>query len=573
MSDENVAIAKWTQMSSDMLKKVTDALNKVGYKTNELPSTVFDKEKPITMVFVGQFSAGKSSIIKALTGIEDIEIGEGIKTMSTQCYRWMDGIEVIDTPGIHTKLRPDHDEISYKAIADADLLAFVITEDLFEPLISENFRKLLLEQDKASEMILIVNKMADIGNTEENRQVKLDCLRTTTEPYSPEDLRTVFIDAKSFLRMKELSKTNPDIAAKLKKRSNFDQFIEVLNNFTTEKGLSSRLTTVLYRLIEILQEAITRCQSSTGDEDIDDIEEHLRRERYIILQKSWRLETAVKSIYESAASDIRDKGRTVASEIFDCKDEESAEAMLDQAYGEVNTISADCEKNVIAKIEEIGEECQAELDEFYDSDFSNALRISLNKRGDSGNPIIEQFLRSEWIAKGSSKIISNTAGTNAAATGLKAFSGSKVHEWILNIGHYFGHNFKPWEAVKWVKRVNVAGKALGIFGVALSWGLQARDDYNEDKRNREIKENREKIRAGFNDAANTLTMHYVKAMNDYLDANYRQRITKIDEELLKIRALQKDKSDACKLLESTQNECRELISEIHRETISPPVAL
>lgn len=565
MKQEIVAISDWTQKSELLLQKVKDVLEQVGYKESSLPTSVFDIEKPISIVFVGQFSAGKSTIIKALTGIEDIEIGEGIKTMETHSYDW-NGIEVVDTPGIKTTIRPDHDEISYKAIARADMLVYVVTEELFDDLVGQNFRKLLLEKDKAAEMILVVNKMADIGNTEENRLIKLKDLEKVTTPYSPSDLRTVFVDAESYID--SLSEDDPDIATELKERSNYDQLVETLNEFVADKGISSRLTTVLYKLFDILQGAIPHFQSSTGDDDVDAVEEHMLRERYIISQTSWRIESAVKAIYESAASEIRDKGRSVANDIYDCSDESAAEAMLEKAYSDVNEISSRCKKDVVAKIEELATDCQAQLDEFYNSDFSNTLRFRLGKRKDGGNAIINQILKTDWIAQGSSKIIANTTGANAVANGLKAFSGSNAHEWVLNIGHYFGHSFKPWEAVKWVKKINIAGKALGVFGVVFSWGMQAKEDIDEDRRNREIRANREKLRAGFNDAANGLVIHYNNAMSDLLNENYRKRIGEIDNKVLDIRALRKNKSDACNLLEATQNECRQLISDIHRESIT-----
>lgn len=565
MKQEIVSISDWTQKSELLLQKVKEVLDQVGYKETSLPISVFDIEKPISIVFVGQFSAGKSTIIKALTGIEDIEIGEGIKTMETHSYDW-NGIEVVDTPGIKTTIRPDHDEISYKAIARADMLVYVVTEELFDDLVGQNFRKLLLEKDKAAEMILVVNKMADIGNTVENRLVKLKDLEKVTAPYSPSDLRTVFVDAESYID--SLSEDDPDIATELKERSNYNQLVDTLNEFVADKGISSRLTTVLYKLFDVLQGAISHFQSSTGDDDVDAVEEHMLRERYIISQTSWRIESAVKAIYESAASEIRDKGRSVANDIYDCSDEAAAEAMLEKAYSDVDAISSRCEEDVVAKIEELATDCQAQLDEFYNSDFSNSLRFRLDKRKNGGNAFINQILKTDWIAQGSSKIIANTTGANAAANGLKAFSGSNAHEWVLNIGHYFGHSFKPWEAVKWVKKINIAGKALGVFGVVFSWGMQAKEDIDEDRRNREIRANREKLRAGFNDAANGLVIHYNSAMNDLLNENYRKRIGEIDNKVLDIRALRKNKTDACNLLEATQNECRQLISDIHRESIS-----
>jgi GTP1/Obg family GTP-binding protein len=198
MNNKNdISIVAWTTKSKELLDKTSSVLERLGIEKSKLPKTVYDNNKPISVVFAGQYSAGKSTILKALTDI-DIEIGEGITTQKSQVYKWGD-INVIDTPGIHTMLYPNHDDISYQAIFNADMLVYVITHELFDSYIGQNFRKLLLDEDKAGEMILIVNKMADIGNTKENQLVKREDLKIVTSPYSPEQLRTCFIDAKSYL--------------------------------------------------------------------------------------------------------------------------------------------------------------------------------------------------------------------------------------------------------------------------------------------------------------------------------------------------------------------------------------
>ena len=564
MNQVEVSIFEWTHKSEALLHKVKSVLEQVGYHNVTLPTSVFDVEKPISVVFVGQYSAGKSTIIKALTGIQDIEIGEGIKTLETHSYNW-NGIEVVDTPGIRTTIRPDHDKISYDAIARADMLVYVVTEELFDDLIGQNFRKLLLEKDKAAEMILVVNKMADVGNTEANRLIKLKDLEKVTEPYSPADLRTVFIDAESYLD--SVTEDDPEIADELRARSNYVQLVETLNQFVADRGISSRLTTVLYKLFEILQDAIPQYQSSTGDEDIDAVEEHLLRERHIISQTSWRIEQAVKSIYESAASDIRDKGRYIANEIYECSEESEAEVLLEKAYTEVETIASECENRVVERIVELTNDCKMQLDEFYNSEFSSSLRFRLDKKQDGGNVLINKVLKSDWLSNISFRIVSSTTGANAAATGLRAFSGSNAHELVLNIGHYFGYSFKPWEAVKCVKAINIAGKALGIFGVVLSWGLQAKEDYDDEMRKKEIRASRERLRACFNESANSLVTHYNNAINNLLNENYRKKIEEIDKNISEIRAIRKDKTDACSMLEATQDECRQLITAIHKETL------
>ena len=137
-----------------------------------------EADRPIKLVFAGQYSAGKSSIVKMLTGNEDIAIGAAITTQNTNSYMW-NGIEVVDTPGIHTQLRPDHDAISYDAITSADMLVFVITNELFDDHIAKHFRNLAIDKDKAGEMLLVVNKMerTSLGNVQEQQEIIREDLR------------------------------------------------------------------------------------------------------------------------------------------------------------------------------------------------------------------------------------------------------------------------------------------------------------------------------------------------------------------------------------------------------------
>ena len=75
------------------------------------------------------------------------------------------------------------------------------------------------------------------------------------------------------------------------------------------------------------------------------------------------------------------------------------------------------------------------------------------------------------------------------------------------------------------------------------------------------------VRAGFNDAANVVRNNYTNALNSYLDQNYRARIGELDDQVAEIRRLRINKSETCKRLESTQEECRQLIADIHREPL------
>lgn len=165
----------------DKVKKVFES-ESIGYSVSG------ESADTIKIVFAGQYSAGKSSILKMLTGCTDIAIGGGITTQQTHEYFW-NGLKVVDTPGIGTELRPDHDEIAYSEIAAADILVYVITYNLFDDQIGKNFRKLAIDKDKASEMILVINKMNGTakGNTPEQQEILKEGagLKDVISPYTP----------------------------------------------------------------------------------------------------------------------------------------------------------------------------------------------------------------------------------------------------------------------------------------------------------------------------------------------------------------------------------------------------
>lgn len=557
---ESILINFWTSQIRTLLNNAGQLLHSIGFDNSELPQNVFDGEKPISIVFVGQYSAGKSSLLKALTKIDDIAIGAGITTQQIHSYNWND-IEIIDTPGIHTTLRPDHDEIAYQAIENADMLAYVVTQELFDDFIGQNFKKILLEKDKADEMILIVNKMADIGNTKENQAIKLKDLESITAPYSPTQLRTVFVDAESYLD--SLSEPDEEMAMELYERSNYDALVATLNSFVQEKALSSRLTTALYKITNVLQRVLTEYQSTAGDSDLDALEEYLLQEHRIISDTQWSIESTIKPIIEETASKIREIGREIANSIYDYDNEADANEAIISAYNEVNTITKACVDTITCNLKELSENCHAELDDFYQADFYKNLKFRLESKYADGNPIITKIFKSDIFTQGSKTIIANTEGTNAAANGLKAFTGSNAHQIVLDVGHFFGHSFQPWEAVKYVKGINAAGTVLGVFAVAFSLGMQVKEDVDTEKRQQEMRNNREELRAGFNNAATEVITHFSAALNDYLSENYNWRVKEIDLKISEIRKLRIGKSETCKMLESAQANCRQLISDIH----------
>ena len=555
MNSKKMDLAVWTGKCNAVISEAKKIYKELGISAENLPDGIFDGEKPISLVFAGQYSAGKSTIIKALTGISSIAIGEGITTQEAHSYDW-NGMTVVDTPGICTTLRPDHDGISFKAISEADMLVYIVTHNLFDELIGSDFRKLIIENDKAKETILIVNKMADVGNSEEMRMIKLDGLREVTQPYSPEELRTCFIDAESYIESEE--ETDEEIKAELIDRSNYLGLINTINTFVEEKSLSARLTTSLYKLLDVIQRDMTQYLPSSGDDDVDALEETQLRQKGIYTSALKSIEYEVKSIYRDAAANIREIGRNAANSLEGFSTQEEADDYMNNAQHQVDDISQQCSKDVEVAIKQILEASETELEEYYNSPFTKRVYERLSKKNLNDMPLVKKIVETEVLSKGGNAIVQN-AGGQIGLKGLQGLSGSNVHQMVLNVGHFFNHSFKPWEAVKITKGINVFGKVLGALGIVLSVGMQVKSDQDE--------ENREKIRAIFNSAAEELEDYYMKCLKGYTDSAIMPRIEQITQSISNIRQLRIGKTENCKKMARLEEKCRALISEIHESDI------
>lgn len=563
MSNSNtIILGEWSSRSEKLLEKAKKTYEELGIPVNKLPDKVFSGDKPISLVFAGQYNAGKSTILKALTGIKTIETGDGIVTQEAHSYEW-NGMEVVDTPGIGTQVHPEHDAISFKAIAEADLLVYIVTHNLFDDLIGEDFRKLIIANDKAKETILIVNKMADVGNTEENRIVKANDLKKVTDPYSPEELRTCFVDVESYLDSE--SEEDKEIADELRERSNYSALISTINGFVEDKALTVRLTTPLYRIIDSIQEEIVHFLPSTGDSDIDDFEETQLRQKSIFTKAMRSIEEGIKEKYRFAASEIRELGRSLANDIDTFSTQSEADDAVKSAEQKVNTISEKCSKDVETVIEDSLSEYEGEMDEFYNDTYTQKVYERIEKKNYRDMPFLKKIVDQELLQRGGATIVQNAGGTSVGLKGLGGLKGTNVHQLVLDVGHFFGHSFKPWEAIKITKGINIAGKVLGVVGTILSIGMQAKEDYDAEQRVKEQRDAREQIRAAYNMAAESLESHFETTLKKFLKEKMQPRLNEINENISEIQQLRASKSEKCNNLLALDTECRKLISDIHAE--------
>ena len=124
--------------------------------------------------------------------------------------------------------------MTYEQINHAALLIFVITNEGFSHRLGEHFRTLAINQQRADNMVLVVNKMdrAAQGNTPEQQKIIAEDLAKVTQPYKPSDLYLSFLDTSSYF--KALEETDEKRRTRRLERSGHDVFVDNLNKFVKE---------------------------------------------------------------------------------------------------------------------------------------------------------------------------------------------------------------------------------------------------------------------------------------------------------------------------------------------------
>ena len=528
-----------------------------------------EKSDRVRIVFAGQYSAGKSSIIKMITGDDTVATGAKITTQETHTYEW-NGLEIVDTPGVHTSLRPDHDEISYKAIASADILVFVVTNELFDSYMADHFRRLAIDKDKAGEMILVVNKMdrAAAGNTPEQHEVVREALRPVLAPYTPEQLHLSFLDAQSYLDSLEEREEDPELADELLARSGYAEFIETLNQFVEEKALTSKLTTDLYVLDNELDKAISELTPGSEDADIDMLEENLKQQRHLLIDARSRMQREVQDIFSDAAAQIRGMGLDAAALV----DSNITKEELEESVGQYGKSAEELIEKTRTAADDHVHSCFLELGQsFVDmeaTEFNQNLKIRLVDKYDNLPDTVKKvFVTATDLEKQSDLLVGTLA--KSGFNDVLAISDSSANSIGLtgSTQKFLKNSLHTVNAGTAIaKGVGKAGRVssfIGAVGIGLELVLQFKEDYEEQLKLDAMKNNRQNIRSEFNTAAKGLEDYAADYIRQCIAIPMEQSIKSVEDNISELRGTRSDRSDKCVKLERIQKDIQALIAQMH----------
>ena len=559
---------KWAGETLEILESAQRALlesrqGEVRDLLNHLPDPDGEQERPISLAFAGQYSAGKSTLLRALTGLEDIATGAGITTEEIRTLDW-NGVQVVDTPGIHTSLRPDHDTISYEAISQADLLVFVITNELFDSHLGDHFRKLAIDRDKGHETILVVNKMdrtAD-GNTPEAQKTITEGLREPLAPFTPEDLSITFTAARDVLEAEQ--EEDDEIAGMLREEGNMDALVLNLNKLIRDKGLNARHTTTLYAVDQIMQEAMTL--EPTGDTDIDALMMVYNQNLRVMDETRLQLRDSTNNAILESMLLVNQTGAEYTEKVQPGVAREDLARGAEEVDARLQSIWKELVNRIYQKCSEVIPTMTSRLEELQDSHRFQSTLDNLNAR--ASGPDISRILGMSRDAARRLSEVSRIAARNSSAvasgaTGLSRFSGSFAHGAVLNIGRFMGHSFRPWEAVKIARGIGAAGAVLGIAGIAISVILQAREHREEERRAEEAMRARQELRAHFAGVAQEVQDEATGVVEGYIRKALTEPMEEIREYSDELNRARQEQNSHIQRLAQVSKSARELIARIH----------
>ena len=544
---------------AEELRQETEAtFEQLKLATDVLPATMQPDDGAIKLVFVGQYSAGKSSIIKMISGIET-EIGAGITTQESHVYKWND-LEIIDTPGIETGLRADHDEITYDQISKAALLVFVVTNEGFDSHMGEHFSKLAIDQKRGSNMVLIINKMdrAPEGNSANQQQIIRDDICKVLAPLTPEQLYTSFISTQSYEEY--LTEDDEEIKAELLAESGREQLIANLNAFVRSRQVTAKIERPLYTL----QEAVRNVSVAEEINMLNGEESLLLRKQRILQNGQADAEKEIKDLTKECQQDIIELGREAAGYLEPGVSEDELKARLNKSGQRGEQIVQECLRGIERAFGRLANMIQTEMDtEIASTSVQKILgRNNMPVPAEGVTDCPRESVIFDGVAAVSKLMGASKSSWDIANMGLKSFSGTALHEGILTAGKFFGIKFKPWEAVGYAKNAAVLGDILRVASVSLAIFNELKTAYERQENKQKLQDAKEKIKAQYKENANNIYGDIMRNVREKLAESVGKELNSVEDSLRQI-ADERQKKEECKAsLEKLSEKIDKLRNEI-----------
>ncbi|MGY1679886.1 GTPase domain-containing protein [Geodermatophilus sp. SYSU D01176] len=524
------------------------------------------------IVFTGQFSSGKSTLIKALTdGAADVVIDARPATDAVKDYDWDGVVLLTDTPGVQAGIR-DHDDLATEALATAHFVVFAVSVELFDDACAQYLRRVVIDGNRARQTIVVITKS---GTMPAAPGVREEAVRQALQNPGLE-LPVVETDADFYLRSLE----RPARGEQMRKASNIDNLRQVLNELSRQSGELAALAAPYQLVKSLCAEAEALVVADPSEAAALGL---LGRQRRALSDRRLRIDNQVGSL----SAKFRYNCQRVGEDYLVRCDEAVAESSNDEAAAEqaMQRLSDDLRQQLVALANEYGTKLQSvveqqmtdlmsEVAEIDDSPRALALRepevaISSPRVGDvSVRPQATARSSHEgapWLRK-IGPWLNRFNEQWGAGSGLRDSSGTFGHRVILNIGHKFGKRFAPWEAVRFADTVGKIGRYASS---ALPYLMLAVDGFQawQDDRQRAAAERADQLRRrqlvfDVLSLADQIAEQAAQDLRECIDPSFREAYAEIDQMIAEIRSTAAARGAVSDELRAIQAEAEQQLSRI-----------
>ncbi|WP_427131079.1 GTPase domain-containing protein [Pseudarthrobacter sp. S9] len=456
---------------------------------------VVDEHERPRMVLTGQYSSGKSTLVRALTDeAAQVVIDSAVSTDKVEIFDWDGLVDLVDTPGVQAGLS-EHDKLAEQALRAADLVLFAVTVDLFDDRSVEHLRHITEDLRKAPQLLVVITKCRTLPAADGVREA---AVREALGAFA-EQVPWVECDAKTYLdglHAKDSLRASRRLAA-----SRMTEVKDMINRIARERGDLARFRVPLQQIALVAGEALA---TLADDRDEAAILTVLARQRSVLTNRRGLLDSAL----ERQATEFRTACIWAAERLADTAEtiEESANpdwSTLEAASETLNAELTSAKQRFIAGVHAVLSsqlaDFTSEVREIEASPYAHQLH-ALDFQSDVNAQVIpvdtglvrksgqKQMRVPAWGPK-AAEHLNRFQQAWGAGDGIRQAAGSKGHEIVYKVGKLAGWKFGSWQAVRWANNIGKFAKA-GAF--VLPVALEAYAVVSEERQ--EVRAAKEKLR-------------------------------------------------------------------------------
>lgn len=580
MIETKVKILQNKVTSINLFFKKIVSENELVYRTG------FDKEKILkeldkienlifnvdtsTIAFIGEYNAGKTTIINILTG-KDFPTSTKPETLRAVEIPW-NNYRIIDTPGLGSG-KPNHDDETRKWLESADLLVYMLTPDLFTSFTGRRFRDILKKYNRKQELMLVMNMIDEEGN---DIEVYKNELQNAIDPTPLDEYYPTFISTEYF----NLSLEAEDLEDKryYEEKSRFDTFLDTFNRFLLNREQKARLTTPLTKLYSLFQTVEVKNDFNKEIELLNHKIEIFNETARTIESKTYDFESSLDSnvlrvsgeIYSALDSPPKNFKEYLENQFSEFN--KSMTKKIDELTEQLNVVLEDFEgENLKLENSELSKEVDKRIKESekLKKIFGKVIKIKIKKEFDNEPSLFkgikDNIIELEEIGEGN-KIISTVLKGDFKTLSTKLIS--KIdRKLVLEMGHKLGHKFKPWEAVKLTGKISKRiSQSVPFLNIAVAIWDAGAHFYKKKKvanAERKLREFKEDVKENLNNAAEETKGVVKKEMISPLNENLKLLKTLHNDKKIELTEISQVNNELSKQLEFYRKLCLELHSEIY----------